>query len=127
MIEEDYNIGNSENIKETLEPKDVVVKDISKIDQQLKDGKNKQIIALYCQHPDKETVIEIRKIKYLKSNTLVVEGLWLTLDNEGKIAKLSALGKLMQFYKVNKLNELVGKTLKTSTNEEKYLVIKAYD
>lgn len=125
MIE--LELGNKENIRAALEAKEIEVIDITSEEQSLKDGSKKPIISLLCKHPDAEKLIELRKVRYLKNNTLVIEGLWITKDTEGKIAKQSALGKLMEFYKVNKLSELANKKLKTSINQENYLVIKAYD
>jgi len=50
------------------------------------------------------------------------QGFWLSLDNEGKINILSTIGKMMQKYEVNTLEEFKGKNIDLCTGEKGLLV-----
>lgn len=127
----EYELGTKETIQGKLEPKPVEVIDVQVVQQQMKDKKtgkdiSKEIVNVHCKHPDKEETIEIRKAEVREGKTLEVRGLWVTLDEENKINKNSALGRFMQHTQINRLKDLKGEKLETTTNDGGFLVFKAY-
>jgi len=87
-------------------------------------------VCLICKHPDKEETIELSSITCLvikgKSREVKTVGAWLNLDEDGQIAKYSSLATMLNFYKVGKVSELVGKEIETELDDSGYLSIKAY-
>jgi hypothetical protein len=98
----------------------------------LKDVKSKlgkdfgKKVVLLCRHPDKTEAIHIDSIRYAKGDELKKSALWYKLDEDGKIAKNSAFGSLLEFLKVTSVTGLKGIQADTVTDENGYLVIKAY-
>ena len=54
-----------------------------------------------------------------------IQGLWLTLDEKGNLAANSSIAKLLKYYKVKNLRDIVGKELKTFPDQNNYLVFAA--
>jgi len=116
-------IGNLE--PEKLNASKVQVQDV-KIETVSKDGKQiGEKVIFICKHPEREDIINLSKVKYNKNDKLVTSGTWLNFDSENKIVKNSALADLINFYKLETLNDFVGKYLETVLDGN-YLVIKAY-
>jgi hypothetical protein len=126
-------IGNKE--QKALDAKPVVVAGFVVEPVKGKEGgKNagkevgKKLIIL-CKHPDRDEHVKISTImsltttgqkKEIKSQTI-----WVNLDEDGNIQKGSMISVLLQKYKVETLNDLVGKAVDTEL-EVKFLTIKAY-
>ena len=84
-------------------------------------------VVLTCKHPDKVETIDISKVKYLKRGTKVAtSGIWFTLGNDGLIPANSALASMLKYYEAEVVDEMVGQKIQTSTDEEGYLVVKAF-
>jgi hypothetical protein len=135
MTEDIFNkkVGNKEH--KSLDAKPVVV--LGFVVEPVvgkKDGKNagkevgKKLVVL-CKHPDREESVKISTImslvtsgnkKEVKSDTI-----WVNLDEDGNLQKGSGIATICQRYKVETLNDLVGKTVETEL-EGKFLTIKAY-
>ena len=92
-----------------------------------KDGKDwGKKVVLFCRHPDKKETLQIDKVKYNKNDSLKTSALWFKQDDEGKLAKNSALGNMLVFLNVKNTKELPGTQSETTLDDEGYLAIKAY-
>jgi hypothetical protein len=111
-----------------LEAKDVVVAEI--VVKQVKGIAGKpdwESLLISVQHPDKQdALISIGKAKVEKDGNLKVVSLSLDKDSTGAIAKWSSLALVLKFYGCSKISDLKGKTVKTVTDTNGYLAIKAY-
>ena len=120
-------VGTKENQK--LKPAKVKILGVS-IQTNKKDGTELKspIAHILCKHPDREETVELTKIKFEKNGKLEVVTLWVSLDDEGKFSKSSALAELLRFTKSETLNDLTGKEVDTmeQSKEDTYLCIKAY-
>jgi hypothetical protein len=120
-------VGTKENQK--LKPAKVKILGVS-IQTNKKDGTELKspIAHILCKHPDREETVELTKIKFEKNGKLDVVTLWVSLDDEGKFSKSSALAELLRFTKSETLNDLTGKEVDTmeQSKEDTYLCIKAY-
>jgi hypothetical protein len=120
-------VGTKENQK--LKPAKVKILGV-KIQTEKKDGTELKspIAHILVKHPDREETVELTKIKYEKNGKLDVVTLWVSLDDEGKFSKSSALADLLRFTKSETLNDLTGKEVDTmeQSKEDTYLCIKAY-
>jgi hypothetical protein len=83
---------------------------------------------ILVKHPDREEQVKLSKIKCERNGKLEVVTLWVSLDDEGKFQKSSALSELLRFLKVETLEQLTGKDVETieQSKEDTYLCIKAY-
>lgn len=117
-------IGTIEN--SALEPKRVKIMtvELSEIE---KNGKvvGKKVTCM-SKHPDKDEVIAISTVKFVKANIVKSSGLWVNTDDDKKIQKGSALALLMNKADVKTPKELEGKELDTELDERGYLCFKAY-
>lgn len=110
-----------------LEAKDVVVAEI--VVKQVKGIAGKpdwESLLISVKHPDKAELVSISKAKVEKDGNLKVVSLSLDKDQNGAIAKWSSLALVLKFYGCNKVSELKNKTVKTVTDTNGYLAIKAY-
>jgi hypothetical protein len=120
-------VGTKENQK--LKPAKVKILGV-KIQTEKKDGTTLKspIAHILCKHPDREETVELTKIKFEKNGKLEVVTLWVSMDDEGKFSKSSALAELLRFTKSETLSDLTGKEVDTmeQSKEDTYLCIKAY-
>ena len=116
----EMGVGTKEAVKLEVAPVKVMNVIIKKV------GENMEKAVLIVKHPAQEDCIEISSAKYEKDNQIKVTGLWFKQDSDGKLQKGSALATMVSFYKVENLKALIGKELNTTTNDKKYLMIKAY-
>lgn len=122
------SIGTAEpTAGKKLEAKDVVVAEI--VVKQVKGIAGKpdwESLLISVKHPDKAELVSISKAKVEKDGNLKVVSLSLDKDQNGAIAKWSSLALVLKFYGCNKVSELKNKTVKTVTDTNGYLAIKAY-
>jgi len=118
-------VGIGEKEVETLKPAKVKVEDI-KITPVTFGSKINEKVVLVVKHPDRDEAIQISSVKVLKKDKVVVSGLWFYLDEDEKIRKNSVLALFLNFAGVSNLEELKGKEFETVTDEEGYLVVKAF-
>lgn len=124
-------IGNKEGMK-SLQPKPVVVQSIKAEPVIGKTGgKNagKEVgkkLVLISKHPDREEPLNLSSILFVAGKTIKGSTIWITLDEDGNIQKGSIVAILLEKYQVDTINELVGKTLQTDLDENKFLAVKAY-
>lgn len=128
---------------EEIMKKDVGIKEAKKIEAKkvtiatiglqtiTKEGKAmKPLVHIECAHPDKQKdeLIHITKIKYLRGDVVRTVGLWLQTDDDDKIQKDSAIAELLNFLNCKTLDETVGKEVETTyeSDEKPFLCIKAY-
>lgn len=128
QIELNKKVGTLE--AEKLQPKDVTVTGM-RFDEKTKKNSDKiigKLVVVICKHPDKEEPLELTQVKIIKGNNVKVTGLWYNLDKEKNIVKDSSLATLMKFKEVETLNDLIGKTISTDTQNElnTYLCIRSY-
>ncbi|MEK6880991.1 MAG: hypothetical protein AABY22_15330 [Nanoarchaeota archaeon] len=114
--------------KPQIEPKEVVIVGYKIDDVKGKDGKEMgSKLNLVVEHPDvKDKKIEISGVEFLNDKKVKQSGLWMKKDNDGKIPFKSALANLLRFVKKNTIKELVGIKINTTTNDNGYLLVKAY-
>lgn len=123
----DIGISTQEPKKETLTAKKVTIENIKIEKPNNKEGKEmKEKFVFECKHPDKEQLIEISKVKYEKNGKLEVAGTWKSLDETGNLLKNSATANLLRKYEAKTLKEMLKKTIETTTEQNGYLVFKAY-
>lgn len=124
-------VGDKEN-KRKLLPKPVIV--MGRVAEKIigkPTGKNagKEVgkkLALICKHPDKEETINISQIVLIVGKSVKTSTLFVNLDEDFKIQKGSEIAILLELYKVKTIDELVGLTLQTELDENKFLAIKGY-
>lgn len=123
----DIGISTQEPKKETLTPAKVVIKNIKLETPNNKEGKElKDKFVFECKHPDKETLIEISKVKYEKKGKLEIAGTWKSTDDTGQLLKNSATANLLRHNQAETVKQMIGKTVETTTEKDGYLVFKAY-
>jgi hypothetical protein len=121
-------IGTKET-NSVLKPAKVKILGV-RIQTETKDGKQMKspLVHILVKHPDREEQLELNKVKFIKADKVSVVTLWANLDEEGLIAKSSALAELLRFLKVNNVDELTGKEIEAveQSKEDAYLCLKAY-
>lgn len=124
-------IGEKES-KRILQPKPVIVmgRSVEKIIGK-PTGKNagKEVgkkLVLLVKHPDKEEIVKISQIVLIVGKSVKTSTLWVSIDEDGKIQKGSEIAILIELHKVKTIDELVGLTLQTELDENKFLAIKGY-
>jgi len=115
-------IGTTESEKkEVLKPTKVKIVNVS-----LRDTAKGKILSCESKHPDKEEMIKISSVSYLKDKQVVTNGLWYTLDKEEKIQKGSALSNFLINLGAKTPKELEGMEVDTELDEKEWLCFKAY-
>lgn len=108
-----------------LEAKKVKVVDLE--ERKVKFGEKESLkLVLKVVHPDGAVEMEIGKVTYLKQKKIKEGGLWLSKDKDGKIPFNSAVAHLMRYYKISKVNELIGKEIETASDDNGFIIAKAY-
>jgi len=109
-----------------IEAKKVKVLSYDEVD--VKDKENKEIgkkLVLKVSHPDIPE-LEISKVKYEKAKKLKESGIWLQKDKDNSIPFNSALAHLLRHYGCSKVSDLTGKEIGTTTDDNGFLIAKAY-
>lgn len=121
--------GDIEPEKKTLSEKIVTILGYTKQTKK-SDGSpmNPPLVKVLIKHPDKEEPISISKLKTLMKDKIICRSLWVQLDEEEKIQKSSAIDDLLKYFKVESLNDAVGKTIDTvmESDDSNFLCLKAY-
>ena len=127
MEEQDkLKIGVGDQEIERLEAKEVEVMEV-KVEPVTKGEKAiGEKVILISKHPDREDLLQISTVKFIKGDKIETSGTWFNTDSEGKIQKGTALASLLTFFNVQTLGELVGKKLPTDFDSGGYLCVKAY-
>lgn len=124
-------IGNKEGAK-SLQPKPVIVQGklaepvLGKLGTARAGKEVGNKLVLLCKHPDKEELIKISELVFVAGKTLKTSTMWINIDEDGNIQKGSIIANLLDKYQAKNVNELVGKTLQTELDENKFLAVKAY-
>jgi len=118
----DITIGED---KPQVAAKTVVIEDLKHEDVDFGKEVTKKLV-LVVKHPDLQENIEISGVKYEMAGKIKTGGLWLKLDNDGKLPFNSATAHLLRFLKKAKLSELKGEQVGTVTDDKGYLLVKAY-
>lgn len=116
-------IGTTEKQKLELEPKKVKIVSWAKKSVEKAHGDK---IEFEVKHPDKEEIIRISAVSFLRNKAIITQGTWFNLDEEGKIQKGSSLAVLLNKLGVKNLNETKDKEVDTESDENNFLVFKAY-
>ena len=123
---EKLEIGIGDKEIERLEAKEIEVQGV-KIETVEKDGKKiGEKVILLSKHPDREDILHISTLKYIKGDKVETSGTWFNTDEDGKIQKGTALASLLTHFGIPSIGELVGKKLPTDFDSGGYLCIKAY-
>jgi len=93
-----------------------------------KDGKKiGDKLTLLVKHPKVvDRLIEISQAMYQNGDKLKISGIWIKLDQDSKIPFKSCLANVLRNTGVGLIKDLVGKEVDTKTDDNGYLVIKAY-
>lgn len=116
-------IGTTE--AEVLKPAKVRVENV-RLEVVRFGNKTNEKLVLSCKHPDREEPISISKAKVLIKDKVRISGIWYSTDSEGLIQKGSTIAELLNYAKVSTPKELTEKEFETITDDDGYLVIKAY-
>lgn len=114
-------IGTKEPKK--LKPENVKIERVRI--EKIEKAKGEKVVCS-VKHPDREEMIDVSSVKFEKNKKLVSSGLWYNEDEDGLIAKSSALAILMNSIKAETIKELEGKEIRTVEDEQGYLCFKAY-
>lgn len=121
--------GNIEPEKKTLSEKIVTILGFTKQTKK-SDGTpmTTPLVKVLVKHPDKEEPVNISKLKTLMKDKIVCRSLWVQLDKEENIQKSSAIDDLLKYFKVESLNDAVGKQIDTviESEDSNFLCLKAY-
>ena len=117
--------GISDKDIEKLQPEDVEVVDVEVIDVNLNNDKGRKAV-LIVKHSERDDPIRISAVQFHREDKVVTNGTWISIDEESKFLKKSALAVLLTFYQVETLRELIGHTLSTVLDSKGFLVVKAY-
>ncbi len=107
--------------KEILQPKKVKIVQVG-----TREPRPGKIIECAVKHPDKEELIHISSVAYLRDKQVVSSGLWMALDKDDNIQKGSALATFMSKLGVQTPKELEGKEVETELDDKQWLCFKAY-
>lgn len=124
-------IGNKEGQK-SLQPKPVVVQGklaepvLGKAGSKNAGKEVGKKLSLICKHPDKEEPIKISELIFVAGKTVKTSTMWINIDADGNIQKGSMVALLLEKYHAPTVNDLIGETLQTELDENKFLAIKAY-
>jgi hypothetical protein len=120
-------VGIGKLPKEKLEAKNCLVENVDT--EYVEKAKLTKAIFI-LKHPDKEDSLTLSNVTLMKQKKdkkeIVSTATWVFLDKNNELAMDSALVAVLRFYGANSLTEMVGKTIKTDTDTEGYLTIKAY-
>jgi len=121
----DRPIGTKEQTK--LKEGTVKIQDVSVEEETNKEGRTigKKVITM-CKHPDRDEMIQISSVKYVFGDKIKSSGLWYNLDDDGNIAKNSALATLMTKLKIETVAKLKELEVQTELDDNGYLSFKAY-
>lgn len=127
MGNEELKIGIGTEEQQQLKPVVVKVVAVNVEEVTTKDKKVSKKVVCMARHPDREDSVSISGVKYeRKGGKLAVTGTWLNLDSKGLIQKGSALAALMIKLDIATPQGLLDKEIETTTDEQGYLVFKAY-
>ncbi len=107
--------------KEVLKPKKVKI-----VEVKIRPTRKGPVVECAVKHPDKEELIHISSVSYLRDKQVISSGLWMTLDKEENIQKGSALALFMSRIGVQTPKELEGNEVDTELDEKQWLCFKAY-
>lgn len=120
-------IGTKENV--TLKPAKVKIVSV-KLKEETNDGRKMSTPLAYfeCKHPDKDELVSISKVKLEKNGKLQVVGIWVQLDEDGKLKKSSAISQILNYLNASTIEETFGKEIETirQSEDNQYLCLKAY-
>ncbi len=135
-IEETPNImdttsGDNEVPKNTVDPKRVVIKNITEKTHDKNEKKMETpLLEFHVQHPDKDEgdLMKITKVKYLDGDDVKVVGFWIQTDADGKFYKGSSVDRILKVLGCKTLKECTDKEIDTveESKESAYLCLKAY-
>lgn len=125
---EDIEIGEE---MPAMLPKKCKVTSMQIIDVIVREGKDKgkeigKKLVMKVKHPDSNVELEISKVKYEKANKLAESGLWVMKDKDGKLPFKSATASMLRYYMARTVKEMEGKDIETATDDQGYLLVKAY-
>ena len=83
----------------------------------------KLVLIVKQNNYDKE--IEISGVQYVKDKKIKTSGLWLKLDEDGKLPFNMGVSIMLRHLNITAIKDIVGKDIMTATNEGGYLVVKA--
>jgi hypothetical protein len=121
-------IGTKET-KSVLKPAKVTILGVE-VQTKTKEGSEMKspLVHVLVKHPDREEALDLSKIKVIRAEKVNLVSLWANIDEDGLIAKSSAVADLLRFLKVNSIDELAGKEIEAveQSKEDVYLCLKAY-
>ena len=128
-MESQSKIETSIGTKETEKLKSANLKIEAAQIQLVKNKKGEEVgekAIFSCKHPDKEDLIEVSKVKYLKGDSIKESATWYNEDEDDKIVKNSALAQFLIFIGASNVKETVGKEIESVSDTDGYLCFKAY-
>jgi len=117
------NLETGEKEAQALKPKSVKIVNV-RIEPVESLKRDKAVFEV--KHPDREETIDISSAKYERNKKLQITGLWVSLDEDGKLQKGSALAHLKDFLEAKTLKDTIGKEIMTAEDDKGYLCFRAY-
>ncbi len=118
----EIGIGTIELEKQILLPEKVKIVRIEIID--IERVKARKVNCL-VKHSNKEELITLSSVSYIKDREIITKGLWFNLDEENNIQTGSVLANFLNELDCKTLKELEGKEVNTEIRRN-YLVFKCY-
>lgn len=119
----DLDIGIGTKEPESLQPATVK---IEKVEITTVGADNNEILYCHVKYPDRDDLVRISEVKQEKNGKLNFAALWISKDDDGLLAKGSALALFLASQNVKTPKELEGKEVETILDDKNYLAFKAY-
>jgi len=116
------------NFKIGSPTRDVVVKDISKTEVNVpgRDTPSEKIVFTVANGDQREFNISDAWVEDHKG-ARKIQGLWFTTSNDSELSPASALAKVLRYYKVKSLKDLIGANVTVHPDANNFLVLAACD
>lgn len=114
-------IGDKE--KQKVKPEFVEIIDVDIVE--VGDKKNRKV-ECSCKHPDLKDPIKISSTMYILAKNIKESGLWVNIDEDGKLQKGSALAITMEKFGASNIEGLKGLRVPTDLGSKDFLCFKAY-
>lgn len=113
-------IGDKEPERIILKPAKVTI-----VGAKIEDTPKAKKVVFMVKHPDKENYVKLSSVAQIVKKSVKVTGTWLSLDEDGKLQKGTALANLLTKIGAGNIEEATGKEVETDLDGD-YLCFKIY-
>ncbi len=116
-------VGQSDDGRRNLVVKSANIEEIT-----FDDGRTANKVFLTCETLNGEREFQISQAwNETRKGEKKVQGLWVQLDDNGKLVPSSTLGKLLEFHTVDKVNDLIDQKILGYPCPKGYIVLTTYE